>query len=209
MLIYSLCRNDGTRCASVLNAKQAILGGVLLSPLKKCTLLFTFGGAIGHIEYRYGKEEVPFHSVLTRRGWLRRIKNPFMNDILILLLLLVLSGLFSGSETALTAISLARAEALVKEGRAGARALLLLKRNATRMLIALLIGNNLVNIGASAFATVVATEHLGALGPGVAVGVLTFLILVFGEITPKSMAIQIEAGTEISTPSPSSSRKRR
>ncbi|MCP5415563.1 MAG: HlyC/CorC family transporter [Chromatiaceae bacterium] len=113
-----------------------------------------------------------------------------MNDILILLLLLVLSGLFSGSETALTAISLARAEALVKEGRAGARALLLLKRNATRMLIALLIGNNLVNIGASAFATVVATEHLGALGPGVAVGVLTFLILVFGEITPKSMAIR-------------------
>ncbi|MCB1850996.1 MAG: HlyC/CorC family transporter, partial [Gammaproteobacteria bacterium] len=52
------------------------------------------------------------------------------------------------------------------------------------------IGNNLVNIGASAFATVVATEHLGALGPGVAVGVLTFLILVFGEITPKSMAIR-------------------
>jgi len=58
------------------------------------------------------------------------------------------------------------------------------------MLITLLIGNNLVNIGASAFATVVATEYLGALGPGVAVGVLTFLILVFGEITPKSLAIR-------------------
>jgi len=65
-----------------------------------------------------------------------------------------------------------------------------LKQNSTSMLIALLIGNNLVNIGASAFATVVATEHLGALGPGVAVGVLTFLILVFGEITPKSLAIR-------------------
>jgi len=113
-----------------------------------------------------------------------------MNDILILVSLLLLSGVFSGSETALTAISLARAEALEKEGRGGAKALLHLKKNSTSMLIALLIGNNLVNIGASAFATVVATQHLGALGPGVAVGVLTFLILVFGEITPKSLAIR-------------------
>jgi len=113
-----------------------------------------------------------------------------MNDILILFSLLLLSGVFSGSETALTAISLARAEALETEGRGGSKALLYLKKNSTSMLIALLIGNNLVNIGASAFATVVATQHLGALGPGVAVGVLTFLILVFGEITPKSLAIR-------------------
>jgi len=113
-----------------------------------------------------------------------------MNDILILASLLLLSGLFSGSETALTAITLARAEALESERRGGAKALLSLKNNSTSMLIVLLIANNLVNIGASAFATVVATEHLGALGPGVAVGVLTFLILVFGEITPKSLAIR-------------------
>ncbi|MEJ1297606.1 MAG: hemolysin family protein [Candidatus Sedimenticola sp. (ex Thyasira tokunagai)] len=113
-----------------------------------------------------------------------------MNDILILISLLFLSGAFSGSETALTAVTLARAEALQKDGRGGAKALLHLKENSTSMLITLLIGNNLVNIGASAFATVVATEHLGALGPGVAVGALTFLILVFGEITPKSLAIR-------------------
>ena len=112
-----------------------------------------------------------------------------MNDTLILIALLLLSGAFSGSETALTAVTLARAKALQKEGLAGAKALHYLKIHSTRMLITLLIGNNLVNIGASAFATVVATEHLGALGPGVAVGVLTFLILVFGEITPKSLAI--------------------
>lgn len=112
-----------------------------------------------------------------------------MNDTLVLISLLFLSGAFSGSETALTAVTLARAEALHKEGQAGSKALLHLKRNSTSMLITLLIGNNLVNIGASAFATVVATEYLGALGPGVAVGVLTFLILVFGEITPKSLAI--------------------
>ncbi len=111
-----------------------------------------------------------------------------MNELLILLVLLVLSGAFSGSETALVALTIARAEALNTEGRKGAAALVYLKRHPTRMLITILIGNNVVNIGASAMATVLATEHLGTIGPGVAVGVLTFLILVFGEITPKSMA---------------------
>jgi len=120
-----------------------------------------------------------------------------MNDILILISLLFLSGAFSGSETALTAITLARAESLQTDGRGGAKALLHLKQNPTSMLIALLIGNNLVNIGAAAFSTVVATEHLGALGPGVAVGVLTFLILVFGEITPKSLAIRHSVVTSL------------
>jgi len=120
-----------------------------------------------------------------------------MNDILILVVLLVLSGAFSGSETALTAITLARAEALDKDGRGGAKALLYLKNRSTSMLITLLIGNNLVNIGASAFATVVATQYLGALGPGIAVGVLTLLILVFGEITPKSLAIRHSEGAAL------------
>lgn len=120
-----------------------------------------------------------------------------MNDVLILISLLFLSGAFSGSETALTAITLARAEALEKEGLSGAKALLYLKNNSTNMLITLLIGNNLVNIGASAFATVVAMEYFGALGPSVAVGALTFLILVFGEITPKSLAIRHSVGTSL------------
>jgi CBS domain containing-hemolysin-like protein len=56
------------------------------------------------------------------------------------------------------------------------------------MLITILIGNNVVNIAASAIATVLATKWLGHIGPGIAVGVLTILILVFGEITPKSLA---------------------
>ena len=120
-----------------------------------------------------------------------------MNDLLILISLLFLSGAFSGSETALTAISIARAEALEKDGRSGAKALLYLKNKSANMLITLLIGNNLVNIGASAFATVVATDYLGALGPGVAVGVLTLLILVFGEITPKSLAIRHSERTSL------------
>ncbi len=111
-----------------------------------------------------------------------------MNEIIFLLILLVFSGIFSGSETALVALSLARAEGLVKEGRSGSQALLHLKKNTTQMLITILIGNNLVNIAAASLATVVATRWFGHIGPGLAVGVLTILILVFGEITPKSMA---------------------
>ncbi len=111
-----------------------------------------------------------------------------MNEILVLIVLLCLSGVFSGSETALVALSKARAEGLAREGRRGARALYELKRDPSRMLIVILIGNNVVNIAASAIATVIASERLGHIGPGIAVGVLTILILVFGEITPKSLA---------------------
>ncbi len=111
-----------------------------------------------------------------------------MDDFIILSVLLVLSGVFSGSETALVSLSMARAESLYREGRAGAHALYELKRDPSRMLITILIGNNVVNIAASAMATVVATEYFGTRGPGIAVGVLTILILIFGEITPKSLA---------------------
>ncbi len=111
-----------------------------------------------------------------------------MNELIVLIVLLLLSGLFSGSETALVALSRARAEGLLREGRRGARALHELKRDPSRMLITILIGNNVVNIAASAIATVIASERLGHIGPGIAVGVLTILILVFGEITPKSLA---------------------
>ena len=109
-------------------------------------------------------------------------------EMLYLLVLLFFSGIFSGSETALVALSMARAEALVNEGRAGAKALYQLKKDPAQMLTTILIGNNLVNIAASALATVMATRQFGSAGPGIAVGVLTLFILVFGEITPKSLA---------------------
>jgi CBS domain containing-hemolysin-like protein len=111
-----------------------------------------------------------------------------VENYLILAILLVLSGVFSGSETALVSLSMARAESLYKEGRRGAHALFILKKDPSRMLITILIGNNVVNIAASAMATVIATEYFGHSGPGIAVGVLTVLILIFGEITPKSLA---------------------
>jgi putative hemolysin len=111
-------------------------------------------------------------------------------DIFVLGMLLVLSGIFSGVETALTSVSLIKAKALAKQGKFGAKSLLRLKLRPHRMIITVLIGNNLVNIGAAAYATVVFIELFGNSGVGIATGVMTFLILVFGEITPKTFAVQ-------------------
>ncbi len=111
-----------------------------------------------------------------------------MGEFIILVILLILSGVFSGSETALVGLSMGRAEALVKEGRIGSAAVYRLKQDPSQMLTTILIGNNLVNIAASALATVIATREFGSVGPGIAVGGLTLFILVFGEITPKSLA---------------------
>jgi Mg2+/Co2+ transporter CorB len=133
-----------------------------------------------HVQYFY-LESV--NSLLRGRG-----ADKPMIEFTTLAVLLLLSGIFSGSETALVALSMARAEALMKEGRAGAGALYQLKRDPSKMLTTILIGNNLVNIAASAIATVIATREYGSAGPGIAVGVLTLFILVFGEITPKSLA---------------------
>ncbi len=88
----------------------------------------------------------------------------------------------------MTSVTVTRVESLVREKRSGAISLQKLKSDTDRMLIAILIGNNLVNIGASSMATIMATEHFGHLGPGLAVGGLTIFILIFGEITPKTFA---------------------
>jgi CBS domain containing-hemolysin-like protein len=109
-----------------------------------------------------------------------------MFELLSLVLLLIGSAFFSGSETAITSLSKARVESLLVEHRFGAPTLHRLKGNINRTLVIILIGNNLVNTGAATFATVVATEHFGHLGPGLAVGVITLLLLMFGEITPKT-----------------------
>jgi putative hemolysin len=109
-----------------------------------------------------------------------------MFELFALLLLLIASAFFSGSETAITSLSKARVESLLTEHRLGAATLHRLKGNINRTLVIILIGNNLVNTGAATFATVVATEHFGHLGPGLAVGVITLLLLMFGEVTPKT-----------------------
>jgi len=112
-----------------------------------------------------------------------------MTATLIFLALLILSsGLFSGSEIALFSISRARAAGLAADGRRGGSALVRLKSDPERLLVTLLIGNNVVNILAASVATYAATRAFGSAGVGIATGAMTLLILFFGEIVPKSFA---------------------
>ncbi len=106
----------------------------------------------------------------------------------LLVSLLILSGFFSGAEIALFSLAEPRVRALVRAKRPGARALEKLKRNPERLLIIIRIGNNGARIGAAAVATYTATELFGSAGVGLATGVMTLLVLFFGEITPRSFA---------------------
>ena len=107
-------------------------------------------------------------------------------EITTLAVLIGLSGFFSGLEVALVGIRKSKVIQLFNEGKKGAKALHKLKMNPSWMMSSVNLGNNLVNVGASALATSVAIRLFGNDGLGIAVGVMTFLILVFGEITPKT-----------------------
>lgn len=109
-------------------------------------------------------------------------------DLIFLAVLILLSGLFSGSETALISLSPSKVDELVEQKRKNSKLLKMLKKDPHRLMITVLIGNNIVNILASAYAAVIFTEMFADSGVGIATGVMTFLILVFGEITPKAFA---------------------
>ena len=109
-------------------------------------------------------------------------------NIMLLVILIMLSAFFSGVEIAFFSLSNIRIRHLVDKKVKGAQTLQKLKSDPHRLLITILTGNNLVNITASAIATVMAVDYFGSKGAGIAVGVMAFLILVFGEITPKSFA---------------------
>ena len=105
-----------------------------------------------------------------------------------IMVLLVLSGFFSGSETALTAASEPRMHLLERQGDKRAKMVTELLGNKERMIGAILLGNNLVNILASALATSVLITLFGDHGVVYATAVMTLLVLVFGEIAPKTYA---------------------
>ena len=113
-----------------------------------------------------------------------------LTQIIILILLVFLSAFFSGIETALISLNMIKVKSFLKQKKKGAEALFRLKQKPNKLIITILIGNNLVNIGAASFATVVFTDLFGSSGLGIATGIMTFLILVFGEITPKTFAAQ-------------------
>lgn len=107
-------------------------------------------------------------------------------EITALSILIGMSGFFSGLEVALVGVRKSKVVQLLNEGKKGAKALYKLKTNPSWMMSSVNLGNNLVNVGASALATSVALRIFGDEGLGIAVGVMTFLILIFGEITPKT-----------------------
>jgi len=107
-------------------------------------------------------------------------------DLLVLAILIGFSAFFSGIEVALVSIRKSRVEQLVKQKVRGAKALQKLKSDPGRMMASVLLGNNLVNITAAAVATQMALELFGDQGVSIVIGILTFVILVFGEITPKT-----------------------
>ena len=109
-------------------------------------------------------------------------------QLVVLVILLALSAFFSSAETALTTVNRLRVRALVDDGDARAITLSKVIDDPGKLLSAILIGNNIVNISASSIATLLATSFFGSAGAGIATGVMTFLVLIFGEVTPKTMA---------------------
>ncbi|MFW5991855.1 MAG: hemolysin family protein [Halanaerobiaceae bacterium] len=106
---------------------------------------------------------------------------------IILLCLFILSAFFSGSETALMSVNRIKIRELAQEGDKKARTVDRLLNDQTRLLTTILVGNNLVNIAASAIATSLTIEIFGNSGVGIATGLVTLIVLIFGEITPKSL----------------------
>lgn len=117
-----------------------------------------------------------------------------MNDIstitlfIILGLLILLSGLFSSSETGLMSLNRYRLKHLAEKGNRGARLAQVLLERPDRLLGLILLGNNFVNILASAIATMLALRLYGEAGIAIATGLLTFVILIFAEVAPKTLA---------------------
>ena len=109
-------------------------------------------------------------------------------QLVILALLLSASAFFSSAETALMTSNKLRIRNLAENGDKRAEKVLEITANTDKMLSAILIGNNIVNLSASALSTTLTLKVFGSSLVGVATGVLTFLILVFGEITPKNVA---------------------
>lgn len=110
--------------------------------------------------------------------------------VIVLIICLALSATFSASETALMSLSKLRVQQMLEKKVKGAERVDKLLSDPSKLLSAILIGNNVVNIGASSLATSIAIDVFGNTGVGIATGVMTLLVLIFGEITPKTLAAQ-------------------
>ncbi|MFW6220592.1 MAG: HlyC/CorC family transporter [Nanoarchaeota archaeon] len=114
-----------------------------------------------------------------------------MDSIFIILLstLIFFSALFSGIETAFLSLDRAKLKTMIQNKVKNAELVNRLKQEPQKLISTLLIGNNLVNIAASAIATALCINYFGNYGVGIATGIMTMVILFFGEITPKTIAL--------------------
>lgn len=110
-------------------------------------------------------------------------------QIIVVIILIVLSAFFSSAETALTTVNKVRLKSLEEQGNKRAKRVLQILENHGKMLSTILIGNNIVNISASSLMTTLAIDVIGDYAVGIATGVLTIIVLLFGEITPKTWAM--------------------
>ncbi|MFW6024781.1 MAG: hemolysin family protein [Candidatus Woesearchaeota archaeon] len=111
-------------------------------------------------------------------------------EIISLVILLFLSGFFSSTETALTSLDKVRLRSLLKSEKTNIKFVKLLKEDMHYTLMTILLGNNLVNILSSAMASVIAYDLFDNFGVAIATAVMTFLILIFGEILPKTLGLK-------------------
>lgn len=108
--------------------------------------------------------------------------------LVVILVLIIFSAFFSSAETALTTVSKVRVRILVEQNNKSAVILNKITGNSGKLLSAILIGNNIVNISASAVATLFAQHIFGNYAVSIATGILTIVVLIFGEIIPKTVA---------------------
>lgn len=113
----------------------------------------------------------------------------FWITALVIVVLIAMSALFSGSETALTAASRAKLKTMADAGSPGAAAAMSVTEDSERMIGALLLGNNIVNILSASLATALLTRAFGDAGIALATFAMTLLVLIFGEVLPKTIAI--------------------
>lgn len=109
-------------------------------------------------------------------------------ELIVLFLLLVFSAFFSSAETALSSLGKVKLRALEEEGRKHAKTLNKVMNDYDRVITTILIGNNIVNLSASSLATTLTIRIWGNVYISLATGILTFLVLIFGEIVPKTWA---------------------
>ena len=113
-----------------------------------------------------------------------------LDRIVALVILIVFSAFFSGVETALFSLSNLKVRHLVEKKRRNAKTLESIKQRSHHLLTTILIGNNVVNIAAAALATVIASDYFQSNVVGIVTGIMTLVILVFGEVTPKTLALR-------------------